>query len=213
TVSFNSSPALSDLRPMLWHNYGTPGPHVQLDLRYTSYLDLAAAPDGGALDAMPLYRACNKSRRQSIRYGLDAGITVSLTDDVDAFLDLYRATFARQDLSVDPVEMTLLSAACRNLAAEDRLRMFAASTADGALGSIAVFGLDAKRAYYLYGANSPEMRNEHCGTLALWQGLVALAAEGVRECDLEGINSPKRGYFKLSFGGDIRPYFRVTLAQ
>ncbi len=29
--------------------------------------------------------------------------------------------------------------------------------------------------------------------------------------DLEGINSPKRGAFKLSFGGSITPYYRVKL--
>ena len=27
---------------------------------------------------------------------------------------------------------------------------------------------------------------------------------------MEGINSPQRGSFKLSFGGDIRPYYHVS---
>ena len=32
----------------------------------------------------------------------------------------------------------------------------------------------------------------------------------VKTIDLEGVNSPKRGYFKTSFGGDIYPYYKIN---
>ena len=31
----------------------------------------------------------------------------------------------------------------------------------------------------------------------------------IQEVDLEGVNSPERGWFKLSFGGDLRCYHQV----
>ena len=34
---------------------------------------------------------------------------------------------------------------------------------------------------------------------------------GVKEVDMEGINSPQRGWFKMSFGGNTIPYFNLTL--
>ena len=37
-LRFATAPALADLRPVLWHNYGGDGPKPVLDLRYTSYL-------------------------------------------------------------------------------------------------------------------------------------------------------------------------------
>ncbi|WP_296644989.1 GNAT family N-acetyltransferase [Roseinatronobacter sp.] len=210
-LRFATAPALADLRPVLWHNYGGDGPKPVLDLRYTSYLPLT--PEATEMEQTALYQGCNKSRRQALRYARDSGITVLASTDIDVFLDLYARTFARQGLEMAAGEADFLRRVCTRLAGEGRLRIFAALTPEGDLGSIVVFGLDAKRAYYLYGANEPELRNDHCGSMALFHALQALAQEGVAEADLEGVNSPKRGYFKLSFGGDLRAYYRVSLVQ
>ncbi|MEL6585656.1 MAG: GNAT family N-acetyltransferase [Pseudomonadota bacterium] len=210
-LAFQGAPTLTDLRPLQWHNYGQDGPKVRIDLRYTSYVPLV--PMTGDLPEWPVYLALNKSRRQSVRYGMKAGITVDQDATIADFLGLYRETFARQDVTVPEEEIALLDAVCTALRAQGRLRLFAARPVDGTLGSISVWGLDAKRAYYLYGANAPALREEHCGTMAIFDAFRALAAEGVEEVDMEGINSPQRGYFKLSFGGDVRPYPRVHLAQ
>lgn len=210
-VAFANSPAVTDLRPVQWHNYGEDGPHYEIGLRYTSILPLATGGEG--LEACPIYQGCNKSRRQEIRYGVEHGITVTRGDDVAAFLDLYRQTFERQGMAVDAEELALLDAVAGGLMAAGRLEIFEAREADGTLGSVMLIGRDAKRAYYLYGANNPALRTGHCGTMALYRAFTDLAARGVAEVDLEGINSPKRGYFKLSFGGDVRPYTRVSLRQ
>ena len=47
--------------------------------------------------------------------------------------------------------------------------------------------------------------------MVLWDGFELLRLSGVSEIDLEGMNSPSRGYFKLSFGGDIIPYYHLKL--
>ena len=69
--------------------------------------------------------------------------------------------------------------------------------------------LTVKGAYYLFGASNPGMRNEHTGSAVLWDSFFALSRDAIKEVDMEGVNSPHRGWFKLSFGGDIRPYYHV----
>jgi Acetyltransferase (GNAT) domain len=210
-IGFANAPGVIDLRPVQWHNYGADGPHFEIGLRYTSILPLAVG--GENLETCPIYLGCNKSRRQEIRYGVEHGITVARSTGLAPFLDLYQQTFERQGLAVDAAEQTLLQSVAAGLLAADRLEIYEAREADGTLGSVVLIGRDAKRAYYLYGANNPALRSGYCGTMALYRAFTDLAARGVAEVDLEGINSPKRGYFKLSFGGDIRPYTRVSLTR
>ena len=76
---------------------------------------------------------------------------------------------------------------------------------------MAAFAIDKKRAYYIFGANSPVARESQTGTMVLWDGFEILRRLGVKYVDLEGVNSPKRGYFKLSFGGELCPYYIISL--
>ncbi|NTW98733.1 MAG: GNAT family N-acetyltransferase, partial [Geobacteraceae bacterium] len=62
----------------------------------------------------------------------------------------------------------------------------------------------------LFGASDPAQRDTPTGTAVLWDAFFHFAVMGLTEVDLEGVNSPKRGWFKLSFGGDLKPYFQVS---
>jgi lipid II:glycine glycyltransferase (peptidoglycan interpeptide bridge formation enzyme) len=76
---------------------------------------------------------------------------------------------------------------------------------------MAVMGLDARRAYYLFGASDPALRDSHCGSAVLWDAFCFLASSGVAEVDLEGVNSPRRGWFKLSYGAALVTYYELVL--
>lgn len=204
--------SFTDLRPFLWHNYDSDGPHFEATIRYTSLIDLKGA-ENTILQDNPAYLACNKSRRQDIRYAAKAEVETMEGYQRERFESLYRQTFEDQGISVPESELSAILDATDALDDSGRLRMYLAQTPGEDVGSIAVFGLDAKRAYYLYGANNPKLRSGYTGTAVLWSAFQALAGEGVLEIDLEGINSPKRGYFKLSFGGTITPYHILRLKQ
>lgn len=204
------APSFVDIRPFLWHNYGEEGRKFRPDIRFTSTMVLEANP-GGKLDSDPLYLAASKSRRQQIRYGLNKGVVTEASSDVAQFVDLYAQTFARQGQEVDHAYLRQLTAICERLIAANRGRLYLSRTADGVVGSAALFGWDDKRAYYVYGANAPDLRDDHTGTMVLWEAFQDLRREGIKEIDLEGINSPLRGHFKLSFGGVITPYYHLTL--
>lgn len=206
TTSFDNP----DLRPFLWYNYGTDNPKFSIDIRYTSLLSLPEASSFLNTDSM-FFNAFGTLRKRSIRSSIAKGLVTREQSHVALFLEIYEQTFDRQNIPLTDGRLQQLKTIIESLIASKKARMFFTYALDGAVASGAVFGIDSKRAYYLYGANAAVSRDSHAGSLIFWHAMQALAEEGVREIDLEGINSPRRGYFKLSFGGSVTPYYRLRL--
>ena len=194
-------PSLQDVRPFLWHNYGQALPQFKLEVRYTSFVPL--------LDENLLLQGLSKSRRQEVRHGLKQDVRTWESDDPSELYRLYHSTFSRQGLALSSEDSRVVRTLVESLQQHGMLRIFYASDSQGHADSAAAMAIDSKRAYYLLGGN--ESRS-HAGTMVLWHAFRALRDAGCREVDLEGVNSPQRGHFKLSFGGSLTPYFRVSLA-
>ena len=78
--------------------------------------------------------------------------------------------------------------------------------------SAVMFLFDNKRAYYLFGATDPQYRSSTASTkLILEQVFYSSFTRKLPEIDFVGCNSPERGYYKLSFGGDLTPYFETRV--
>lgn len=75
---------------------------------------------------------------------------------------------------------------------------------------MAVFLIMGDIGYYLFGVSDFEYRNMQTGTAVLWQTFSILAERGIHHIDLEGVNSPARGWFKLSFGVELKPYYKLV---
>ena len=151
----------------------------------------------------------NKTRRWSIRKGISEGCTVETRFDKPLFLEMYEKTFHYQNLTPEQSELELLDRLLERLDEQNLLKMFIGSDLDGSAGSVAVFGLSNEKAFYLYGANLREVQSKHVSSVLFWEAFQCLAEFGAKEIDFEGVNSPHRGYFKLSFGGSVSPYYRV----
>jgi len=194
-------PSIIDIRSWLWYNYGTELPQYKASVRYTSYLDAS------------LGTGLSSSRRQEINYARRDGVETIGKFQLEAFLKLYAKYDYHKTKNHLPsyrqseIRMRNL---LESLFGVGHIEMFASYTKQGEIGSMAVFGMDSKRAYYLFGVNDPDLRNKHTGSIVLWDAFDRLKAS---EIDMEGINSPHRGWFKLSFGGDIRPYYWLSLEQ
>jgi hypothetical protein len=208
-INITLSPSTIDIRPFLWVNYNTPLPQYKINVRYTSIIDISKLCDTTSLEDNEIYQRSLKVRRQSIRYSIRDKVSTIEEFNIDAFYNLYMSTMLRQGES--PSNIRKMKELVLSLYDKNLLRMFVSRNADHEIGSIACFAIDYNRAYYLFGANNPEMRNQHTGTSVLWESFLVLSNSGVTEVDLEGVNSPKRGWFKLSFGGELLPYYNVTL--
>ncbi|MDC0990173.1 GNAT family N-acetyltransferase, partial [Rhodospirillales bacterium] len=205
--------SLIDMRPFIWYLYGEEGDKYNVDIRYTSLLDLSGTDGISDLNDSPIYIAANKSRRQQIRYGIKHGYVTEEATDLDLFLDLYTRTYERQSIETSDIDFEELKNILAALEAANRLRMFITRDAEKIVGSVALFVKDHKRWYYLFGASNNEIRDGHGGTKVLWDAFTALAEDEIKFLDLEGVNSPQRGYFKLSFGGELVPYYQVSLTR
>ncbi len=212
SLQFQTHYSLQDLRPLLWHNYGTDQKKITCTPRFTSTISFAERyPENAALDKNPLYQQCSKSRRQEIRYAISKSVQIEKKLDLKLFQDLYRMTFERQGLAVDEAQLEQIKQVCSALHEQHQLSMYIASDGEGNVGSIAIFAHDQKCAYYLYGANSQVAKKSHTGSYVIFYACNDLLKNGLPEIDLEGVNSPARGHFKLSFGGQLKTYYSVSM--
>ena len=212
-INFSLSPSITDIRPFLWYNYGQEQERYLIDVRYTSYLSISDFRSATKNEDIGVYNKASVARRQQIRYARRDGVFTEEFQDVTVFIDFYRKTMARQGENLEDSKIERMRELVDKLLATGHARMYGARTSKGDLGSVAVFGIDTLRAYYLFGANDPEFRNTPTGTSVLWDAFFSLSSLGVEEVDMEGVNSPRRGWFKLSFGGDLRPYYQVCMCN
>lgn len=203
------APQVNDIRPFLWHNYGSSPTYVP-DVRYTAYADLQGFAEAQQPEDIPLFAEISYARRQEVRKAIKAGVQTREDDNALALADFYALTMRRQDITIDPEVHEALRFLAASLLQKKMARLFISHTAEGEAAAVALFGWDNKRAYYLFGAGDPQYRNTPCGTAVLWDSFKALAQAGHSCVDLEGVNSPKRGWFKMSFGPELVPYYQLT---
>ena len=202
------SPEIKDLRPFMWHNYNAENSAKwKLDLRYTSYVDISDC-QGNEFEETVLFKEMGTSRRQEIRYAKRDGVFAEQSSDVGYLIELYKRTIEK-DRGVDSSQLDLLNGLLQKLLKENKGKHFIVQNSQNEVTSAAFFGFDSKRAYYLFGGNDPDRQTSYSGTVVLWDAFVALNQEGVNEVDMEGVNSPQRGWFKLSMGGNLLPYYEV----
>ncbi|RAZ45354.1 GNAT family N-acetyltransferase [Campylobacter hyointestinalis] len=198
-----------DIRPILWVNYNSNLPKYSTDIRYTSYVDISDFRTASNIDDINTYNKASASRRQQIRYAINKGYRTDIIGDIDLFVNFYKKTIQRQGIEVDEEKIIRIKNLSSTLINNNMAKIYGSYNEYGEIGSLALFGWDKKRAYYIFGANDPSKREGHSGTNVLWSAFYDLSNIGLNEVDMEGINSPYRGWFKLSFGGNITPYYEI----
>jgi hypothetical protein len=194
------SPAFDDLRPFCWHNFSSAdAPRFTIIPRYTARLDL------GRFDLKSYLSSIRTVRRQEYQ---KSSALVRESDDIDAFLDLYVRNFERQAIALD--EPTI-----------HRIRRIVTASLTGGFGRLCVaevgshlacmtlFVHDSRCAWYLFGANDPKWRSSGASTVLIIDNIRHYAEQGIPCLDFVGVNSPQRGDYKLSFNGQLTPYFEV----
>ncbi len=209
-IELSLHPSIVDIRAFLWVNYGTNLPKYKTDIRYTSYIDISDFKDSKKLEDISIYNKSSTSRRQQIRYAIKKGYKTKIISDVRLLVDFYNKTLSRQEIEVEKEKLEKIESLSSELINKNMAKIYASYDEKNEIGSMALFGFDNKRAYYIFGASEPSKRNGHSGTNVLWEAFHDLSQMGLKEVDLEGINSPHRGWFKLSFGGEIVPYYEIV---
>jgi hypothetical protein len=210
---FQLAPSFADIRPFLWYRYGEPAhQRYAIDVRYTSCVDISSLRQFiGCEEESPCFAAMETVRRYSVREARKKGGQVVRADSAAVLVDFYRELMQRQDVPQGERKLAGMRSVINALLQRERGAIYHVLNAAGIVVYAVAYGWDSRRGYYLFGAGHPRVSESWQGTLVHWEAFKDLAQHiGLDEVDLEGVNSPQRGWFKLGLGGDLRPYFKVS---
>lgn len=212
-LEFSLSESFEDLRPFLWLNYHSNNPldKFELDLRYSSYLNITSLKDSldGSEESL-LFKNLDSLRQRNLREAKKVGAQVKIQDCPKLLLQNYVKLMESQNELVEIAKIERMRSIIETLVHKNKAFIACSISPSGANLYQCVFCFDSKRAYYLFGAGDLDASERYKGTLAFWGSFEFLAKKyGIKEVDLEGVNSPQRGFYKLSFGGNLKPYFEV----
>jgi hypothetical protein len=198
------SPYFKDLRPFQWHNYGKNElPQFEICQRYTGHVSLIDFE-------IDRYLATVRTvRRQEYKKTL---AVIEPSHDLKLFLKLYQQTFDRQGIVIDNQTLSMVESICSK-ALENGYGHLSCAQVDGQAASMAFFVTDTKCAYYLFGANHPDLRDANASSRLLIENIATFAAQGLKRFDFVGVNSPQRGDFKLSFNAELVSYQEVHFSS
>ena len=203
-------PYIRDIRPYLWLNYHSPDEKnkCRIYVRYTSYLKIGDLRRKNEFETI-VFKGLSKGRKCNVREGRRKGVMTVIEPDVDLFLRFYEKMMANQGIKIENSSLELLGKIISNLVLKDKARIFV-SYYKGKPIYATVWGWDKHRSYYLYGAGNPDVDLGFKGTICCWDAILWLAKEKkIDVVDFEGVNSPQRGFFKLSFGGELLNYYWI----
>jgi len=191
-----------DLRPFHWKNYNEMElPTYTSNVVYTSILNTSYPLDQSML---------RKGRKSALHKGRKFGLKTELSENLRDMEKIYMETFVRQEIDLPEETLKLSRKLFKNLI-ESKKAFLSATYCENELASISLFARDNKRAYYLFGANKTEFRAKETGTENLAWSIEYIKNElKINFLDMVGVNSPQRGSFKLSFGGQLVPYYQLT---
>jgi hypothetical protein len=199
---------VSDYRPFLWHNYhirekGT----FKLTLNYTLVLNLEK------YHTFEEYLSSIRTvRRQEYKKAMASDIQVVDSNDTELLCSLHNLTFKRQGIEQTVAEEAMVRSIAKNALFKGYGRLQIALIG-GKPASAIMFLMDKKRGYYMFGATASEYRNYYASTLLLIENIWRCKLDGLKEIDFVGCNSPQRGDYKVSFDGELVPYYETHLIE
>jgi hypothetical protein len=210
-ISLALSPELQDLRPFLWHAYHSDDPEKKFipHLRYTSRLDISNFKINDENDS--IWKEMVPLRRRNVR---EANKVKALFKEepeaISQLLEFYSDLMTAQDSEVSTNKLKRMFNLMEVATQTGCATLTTSRSSEGRLLYATFWIWDQYRAYYLFGAGTSENKMRFQGTHCFWNSFDLLSNKYHIQCvDLEGINSPSRGSFKLTFGGDITPYYEL----
>lgn len=196
-------PYIIDIRPYLWLNYHSPNEEdkCKVYVRYTSYLNIENLEN--------LFDGLLEIRKRNIKEAKNKKVLTKIENKVELFCKFYKETIESQGYKVEDKALETLSKIISSLIQREKAKMFVSYYKNKPI-YITVWAWDFNRAYYMYGAGDISINLRFKGTINFWDSIEWLSKEKkIREIDWEGINSPKRGFFKQSFGGNLLNYYWI----
>ena len=189
------------MRPFSWYNFGKQNDDIKFktSVKYTDILEVEN------FELETYLKKIRSVRRQEYR---KADVLIEDSNDIDLFIEMYIKTFQRQNIEVRKDYLSSIENICNKAIRLGYGFLTKAINANETV-SMNLFIYDNNFAYYLFGANNPELRVSGGSVALLLANIDRLAKMGIKKIDFVGVNSPNRGDFKLSLGCELFPYYEV----
>lgn len=212
SFEFNLIYSIKDIRPFLWFNYGNEtDDKFTVNIRYTSLLKIDSLLKNKQDDLnSEVFKNFDSSRRQRIKEAIKNGYKIKINKTTNNLFRFYIALMKKNNKALSEKKSKSFEKLLNHIL-ENKLGsvLDLYDNKDNLIYSV-MYIWDNKRSYYLFGAGSEENKNSWAGTILNWEAFKYLAKEkSFSEIDLEGINSPNRGSFKVTFGGSVISYFQI----
>jgi len=195
--------SLHDIRSFQWYNYNLDEAHkFNIKIFYTSILNIENK------NQEDLINNFNNSRTNLIRLAIKDNFYSKKSDDIELLNYLNEKTFNRKR---SKNEIIMASEIADNAIKEGYATLMI--TYDKLKNPFAgsLFLHDERTSYYSVGGSIPETRKNGSVSLNIYDQILNSKKLKKDNIDFVGINSPNRGYFKTSFGGETKVYFELKI--
>jgi len=204
-INLNLHYNIEDIRPFAWHNYHkTSNEKFQIEVRYTALINI----NNENLDSC--FSKIDDIKQRDIKKCLkDKDISFDYKENLNDLKIFYYQTMKKNngEFNKEIFEKNLNFLEILN----SKKKGFQTNiTYKGKTIYSSFFSIHNNVACYLYGAGDINFKNRYAGTYCLWKSLEFCLERKLNSIDLEGVNSPQRGSFKLSFGSKLKPYFNIS---
>ncbi len=211
-IEFQLSPFFKDIRPFQWYNYGkNKKKKFQVDIKYTSHLDFNDQ-NLNDFDNTKLYKSMETVRRYDYRSALKSRGIIKESKDPSKFIKFYTRLMQNQKIKLTQKKKNHLFESISRILKNKTGNFFYVYNKNNSVLYALLYLKDKRKGYYFLGAGNSVNKTSwqstfgHCEIFRFMQKKF-----DINFIDLEGVNSPKRGWFKLSLGGNLVPYFKVKI--
>ena len=205
-INFNLPLEFLDTRPFLWYNYGYHDrKRFQVTPCYTSIINIEAK------EKNLIFNGIDDVKRRDIRKVInDDKYQVSNKINLDLIQNFYIETMKKNKGTFNYSAFKKIFKFIETQSKEDKIIQSTTYYLEKPIYSV-LFLNDDSSSCYLYGSGDINTKNRYAGSLSLWKAIEQSIEKKLSYIDLEGINSPFRGEYKLNFGGNVQVYFNVNI--
>ena len=192
-----------DARPFLWFNYGDKiKKKFLVTPRYTSLIHIHSKTK------QEIFENIDDVKKRDIKNAMnDKRYNVSKELNLELIKNFYIQTMKKNDGKFNKHSLNKMFEFLK-IQKKNKVTQVTTYIDTTPLYSV-VFLNDENSSCYLLGSGNIEIKNRYAGSLALWKAIENSIENKIKIIDLEGINSPFRGEYKLNFGGDIVEYLNL----
>jgi hypothetical protein len=209
-LEFSLNPNFFDIRAFQWFAFDNSAEiEMSLKVRYTGIIDLTTYKN-----FEDFLKKISKSRLRDFLSNTTKLVTsINQPEDIQTFIQMYTETFSSQGVVLAEETINKVLAIITNGINSDigELRLVRTTQREVVSGVFFLKSNDGR--FYQFGASS-ELKNKFPGnSVLILEAIRDSFASEHKFFDISGLNSPKRGFFKVSFGARPKPFFEIQLRR